>query len=240
MSFLNSAGLFNAIPDSGGTHQWDHVDLGAGALTDSIASLVGSINGPDVVSGKGTGDNHLDYVSGNVDNTELPSASQTELDHFVNNATGTYLQWINPDTTSTLACLLGNTYNSDTAGFAFGFDSGDYKAFTTNGSGDGSNVVTGGSPITGSWYPAAFVLDAGSVTVYEGDPANDYTLNSISLGSIVAKSNGIATNVRFGDTNDAGGDNPYDGGQDYAFVDSTVRSQSNLQSIVDETKQFYR
>ena len=44
-----------AIPDSGGTHQWNHLENGGTTLGDSIGTLDATINGATWTSGLGTG-----------------------------------------------------------------------------------------------------------------------------------------------------------------------------------------
>jgi len=61
MSFLNSAGLFNAIPDAEGLHEW-LLDEGSGTTAaDRVADADLSLSGPSWESGIGVGDYVLDF-----------------------------------------------------------------------------------------------------------------------------------------------------------------------------------
>ena len=51
----------NVIPDSGGTHQWNHLEKGGTTLGDAIGTLDATIDGATWTSGLGTGGAHLDY-----------------------------------------------------------------------------------------------------------------------------------------------------------------------------------
>jgi len=221
--------LWNAIPDSGGTHQWNHKEGSGTTLGDAIGSLNGTINGATWQTGAGTENTYLQY-DGTDDHTALGSASQTEFEHFANAETGTFFAWVNPDSSADAQCLFGNSFTGNTDGFGFGISSGSWVGGVTGG-----GFPAGGSVTTGSWIPVAFVIDSGTLTVHSGDPLSEQFSSAAGESGVTS----IATDVQLGDTNDAGGDNPYDGGMDIAWTDTAVWTQSELQSFVNDSSEFY-
>jgi len=245
MSFLNSAGLFDAITDSGGTHQWNTTQGSGTTLTDSIGTLDGDINGATWTTGKGTKNVHLDY-DGSNDTTNFGSASQSELRHFIEDGTGTILQWIRPDSTSTRFTSIGSELSSSTVGFGVEYNvskAGEVRWVGLNGSGsDLWDARSGDVLVSGEWQVVAMTVNgSGDALIYHAEDSSGYTLTqeaSDSYDTSRRVSSDLDDNVSLGFVTGQS-DFHFDGGIDLTFIDNSEQSQSVLQAFVDDTKQFY-
>jgi len=222
--------VFSAIPDSG-TNQWKHSAGSGTTLSDSIGNINGTINGATWQTGVGAGNAYLDY-DGVDDFTDLGSASQTAFKHFTEQGQGTWFMWINPDSVSS-GQVAGNSFALTVTGFGVRLDSGQLDVFVGNGS-DAISRATGGSISTGSWQPVAFTMDGSTTRAFVGDPISQVA--SDSVGSTTT--NDFGENVEFGRRADDG-TAEYDGGIDLSFADSVAKTQSELQSFIDDTADLY-
>jgi len=228
-----------AIPDSGGTHQWD-TDEGSGStLTDTIGSLDGSINGATWTTGEGTGGVYLDY-DGTDDFVDFGSASQSGLSHWSNDGAGTLLFWVYPrsgmdgDIQPIIAVDVGESSNT----FDLGFQDGGLR-FESNG-GDLYQIRDVGSMVIDEWQVIAASADGSELSLYHAT-APDYDLVEEATDSAGSTSSGdLGDNVVLGRDNNGGSpQRHWDGRIDWGFNDDVSRSQSDLQSLVDDTKGFY-
>lgn len=231
---LEPASVGSAIPDSGGDHQWN-TDEGSGStLADNIGGLDGTINGPTWQTGAGTGDVYLSY-DGNDDLVDLGSASRTAMTHWTENGTGTALFWVNPNNFNNNQHIFGGTVGADAVGFGYRIND-DQTVSVRIGDGSGTTMAaidTTATLATG-WSPIAITADGSTLRLFYGDPLSEIGSDSISGGT----TNDFTQNVAIGRNTDSG-INSFNGGIDIGFVDSVGQSQSELQSFVDNTSQFY-
>ena len=229
-------GTVSTIPDSGGTHQWNHLENGGTTLGDSIGTLDATINGATWTSGLGTGGGHLDYDG--VDDDSVLSGGASEFTHFTDAGTGTFFTWINPDTLDDSRVILGSTATTTEVGVYFAISGGDLRCslyYGTNegGFGVGTNAKASYPASAGEWAPVAFTADGSTLKVWAGDPITE-----------------IASDTLEGTTGSDWSNDPYfgygpltdyrhDGGMDLTFTDSDAWTQSELQSFVDDSREFY-
>lgn len=177
----------NTIPDSGGTHQWNHDEGSGTTLTDSIASLDGSINGATWESGAGADDVYLKY-DGSTDNTDLGLDSRSEFRHFVEDGIGSIFLWIRPATTSERFTVIGSGLKSENVNIAIELNddaNGDIRWVIHNS--ESTVWDTGGvtaSITAGEWQPIAATVDGvGAACVYRGNPSEEYVVSKVASDS---------------------------------------------------------
>lgn len=223
--------LPGAIPDSGGTHQWDHGEGTGSTLADSIGSLDGAINGATWVSvGQGY---FLDYDGGD-DYTDLGSGSTSAFTHFTELGTGTWFAIVNPDDVS-VGQLFSSTFATSVRGAGFRFNGGQLDAFLGDGNGNTIGRATGGSISTGSRVPLAVTADGSDLMAWVGDPISQVA--SDSLSNLTAGDWG--STVKIGRRGEESSEF-FDGGMGVSFTDASAWSQSELQSFIDSLGDFYQ
>ena len=225
----------DAIPDSGGTHQWDTNEGSGSTLADSIGALDGAINGATWQSGDGTDDVYLNY-DGIDDHVSLGPESQSEFTHFTDELEGTIFFWIKPtQLDGSTYTILGGSASSSEVGALFridGSDSLNWRGSSTNW----WNVQSSGIGLSeDSWQPVAATSDGSTARIYHGDPIDEKANGSLSGGS----SDDWTDPIEIGREARDGGQNPFEGGIDIGFVDDSARSTSELQNFVDDTRKFY-
>ena len=221
-----------AIPDSGGTHQWNHLENGGTTLGDSIGTLDATINGATWTSGLGTGGGHLVYDGANDDS--VLSGGASEFTHFTDAGTGTFFTWITPDTLADSRVILGSTATTTEVGAYFLITGGDLRCSLYYGTNGVETQAKASYPASaGEWAPVAFTADGSTLKVWAGDPITE-----------------IASDTLEGTTGSDWSNDPYfgygpltdyrhDGGMDLTFTDSDAWTQSELQSFVDDSREFY-
>ena len=225
-----------AIPDSGGTHQWN-TDEGSGSLlNDAIGTLDGDINGPTWTTGEGTEDVYLDY-NGVDQYVDLGDESRTAFKHFTENGEGTVFFWIKPSTIST-SFIFGNTSGIDEDGMLFRCE--DDGALRTSAYIDGNIVwsFVGDEDVydTDIWQPIAVTADGSTIRIWHGKTITEVGSDSINTSDTSESDWSLNVNIGRETRND---DLHFSGGIDLGWTDSIARSQSELQNFVDESKQFY-
>ena len=238
-SLRNVSVGIDAIPDSGGSHQWNHDEGEGTTLSDAIGGLDGAINGATWTSGAGTEDVYLDY-DGTDDFTDLGSGSRSALSHFVNDGAGTILFWINPDTiaSSGVNYIAGTAFTGSARSLIFAARDGDDWFFRATTSSDVVWDIQGGSADTNEWAAVAGVADGSDVFIYEAKPP-DYDVTQVASATVGDTEGGdLEQNVNIGRETD-NETRHWDGGIDLAFTDTSAKSQSELQTFVDDSKKFY-
>ena len=222
----------STIPDSGGTHQWNHLENGGTTLGDSIGTLDATINGATWTSGLGTGGGHLDYDG--ADDDSVLSGGASEFTHFTDAGTGTFFTWINPDTLDGYGVILGSTATRSEVGVYFAITGGDLRCSLFYGTSGVETMAKASYPASaGEWAPVAFTADGSTLKVWAGDPITE-----------------IASDTLAGSTGSDWSNDPYfgygpltgyrhDGGMDLTFTDSDAWTQNELQSFVDDSREFY-
>ena len=225
------------IPDSGGTHQYNATAGTGTTLEDVIGSLDGDIQGASWQSGIGAGDNYLLY-DGDTDQTELPG-SDSDLSHF-SIGQGTIFAWIRPDSRDRSPICGVSSSTSDAGGPYLDWEQD--EEFRVEWIIDNERYKIEASPgaPTETWFPVILTGDGsgGEAEGYWGDPTNNYELESLGTVSLPS-----ATEGNLDDTMLLGriraGEVTFDGGQDIVWFDDKKRSQSDLQSFVDDSKHLY-
>ena len=218
----------DAIPDSGGDHQWDYDDGEGTEVGDSIGSLTLNYTGISWVVNGGVGDAYAELDG--VD--DYASVDNDNFTHFISGPEGTVFLSARIDSPNDRRQLFGTERSGDNNNLSIEHTDGGYQSSLTIG---GTSVaVDGGSVPAGEWVVLAWVVDSNNVTLYEAAPP-DYDLTQINSGTTPpAGSGNWEFDVQFGREVD---DRRYhDGGFDYSFVDSNARNVSDLQTIVDDIK----
>lgn len=237
-SSLRNVQVGDAVPDSGGAHQWS-ADGGSGDLTDSIGSLTGVKNGWTWTSGAGTGNTYPLY-DGADDYTDLGSNSQSEYAHIVNTNTFTLFAVVKPENISGDEVIIGTDANGP--GFLFRFNSSDINYFVTSLNAGADNVDASSADIVNNeWQVVAITGDNTDYNFYHRSlEDNSDTLDNIGTSSVSrsTSSDGLNDNVSFGRSTGTN-DRYFQGGIDYVFTDTSARQQSALSSIANDLEQFY-
>lgn len=234
---LNGSENVNAIPDSGGTHQYNATAGSGTTLTDSIGSLNGSINGATWKSEAGAKDAYLDY-DGTDDRTEI-TGSASDLGHFINGH-GTLFAWIKP-TADQYGNFLDSggigTGNSGLVGITRQSD-GSLRTTANNQNGDGMWDISPSDKLSQNWRAVAMTADGSKARLFKTD-SND-TVSQIGSESIsnTQPDKDLKNDLHLGYDSDNSG-NQFAGGIDIVWTDSVAQSQSNIQLFVDGSKQFY-
>ena len=221
----------SVVPDSGGTHQWNTDEAEGTTLTDAIGELDGTINGATWTSGEGAGDVYLSY-DGTDDYTDLGADSRTELTHFTEDGEGTVFAWVNPDFSSDFRSILSSGASDDDVGILFrAIDSNEYQFTLIT---DGTSASVSGGNLESGWIPVAATADGSTARLFVGESMTEVGSDTITDST----TNDFTANVNIGRTTEQ--DTHYwDGGIDIVWTDNQARTQSFLQSFVDDSKQFY-
>ena len=227
----------SVIPDSGGTHQWNS-DKGSGTTWgDSIGTLDGSISGPTWVTGSGgAGDAYLSS-DGESDFIDIPN-SASEFGHWMEGK-GTWFAWVNFDETTAEYIFDANDAfagNNSSVGFRYDFQSSALRAIATNSGGTNIFDLNGGNPTTGAWRAVALTGDGSTARIFLSD-SNDNLTEPANTSISNTETADLNSDVRVGDSIPASVS--VDGDYDIHWTDNVARSQSDLQSFVDETKNLY-
>lgn len=238
-----AARVLDAIPDSGGTNQWNYSEGSGSAVSDYIGSLDASFSSLTWNGTAGVGGYYGD-LDGTNDYGDLGTASRSELSHFVNSGTGTLFSWVY-FTGDSEGMIIGNFVDNtvrsfffrawDTAndGLAFGMSTG-------SGSYDILIEQTGQLP-TNEWRAVAATCDGSNASMYVAEPSDDYTVTEVGTDTVSGTASGDlqSYNVHLG-AGEGGGTRLWEGGLDLQFTDNTAWSESELQSFVDDSKGFYQ
>ena len=230
----------SAIPDSGGTHQWNYDEGSGDTFADSIATLDGTlVNNPSWASDAGAGGSYV-VLNGTDQYGDLGSESRTEFTHFTENGVGTWAKWIKPANTTDRMSVAVSTSDSAFVGTELRVDSGEVQWRCYTGDGNFPWVSDGGSYSADDWIFVAGTADGSDAFTYLAEPP-DYDVlqvgsDEINTGELTSQD--FDNNVEIGrSAND--GSNHFEGGIGLDFTDNSSRTQSNLQEWVDDTKGFY-
>lgn len=234
----------NAIPASGGTHQWNHGEGSGTTLTDSIASLDGSINGSTWISGAGTNDVHLKY-DGEDDYTDLGSDSRSKFRHFVEDGEGTIFYWTKPDQISTRVSAISSSLSTSDVGVSIEYNwnsDGEIRWMSVNRNKEiWDTQGTNSALIADEWQPIAVTVDGSTAHVYQGNPSDDYSVSEVAADTFSTDdliSSNLDHNVALG-RHQQSSDFYFDGAMDLLFIDTAVWSQSEIQSFAEDSKGYY-
>lgn len=233
-------GVGSAIPDSGGTHQWNFDEGSGTTVADYIGSLDGTVNGATWQTGAGVGDAHLS-LDGSNDYIDLPG-SQSEVTYFHNQGEGTLAIWIYPeDASSGLQMLYGTEFTSRKPNVSIDIRDGNQTTFTVgtgSGTSDVARIDASYFPPLNEWTFIAGTMDGSTMRLYEAESSN-YNLNQIGSDSVSTTGGGdLVRSINIG-AEQNGSQRFFEGSMDLPFIDNQGRSESDLQQWVDDTKEFY-
>ena len=234
---------YSAIPDSEGTHQWDYVEGSGTLVEDQIGNLDADFTDITWRDDAGAGGFYAE-LDGSNDYADLGQESRSSLSHFVNDAEGTLFAWVKPlgFADDDFNAIYGGDLSSSTRTIFYGIDTRDgektlYSSISNGNSGEGLTdaVINFG---TDEWAVVAFTSDGSTMRNYEA-VGPDFDLVERESGPVPNTASGdLEKNVTIG-VSDEGSQRHWNGGVDLMFTDSIARSQSELQSIVDDSKAFY-
>ena len=232
----------DAIPDSGGDHQWDKDEGSDSTIADSIGTLDGTlVNNPSWADDAGAGGFYIDY-NGTDQYADLGSDSRSELRHFTDDGKGTLFAWVNPDDVSGQNMIIGSSISTGDTAPGFGLvilDDGDIRFVgVTDTEGEVPWDITASDVIgTGDgWVPVAGTLDGSTARIYVGDGMTEEASGPIDSGDL--ESNDLEHNASI--AREARDDQRhFDGGIDLVWTDNVERSQSDLQDFVNDSEDFY-
>ena len=225
-----------AIPDSGADHQWNYTTGSGTTVEDTIADLDLSYTSiSDWPTDAGAGGTYA-----KLDETDDADVGDDKFTHFFENKEGTYLLWAFIDSgwsdggkPTRSPWGTGRTSTNTNIGFEWRDD--EYAAALTI---DGNfNDVSGGtvSDHEGEWVASALVADGSNWRLYLATPG-DYNVSELGSTSISGSDSGTwSQNLLFG----ADSNNVFEGGTDIQFVDSDAWTESEIQSFVNDSKEFY-
>ena len=238
-SLRNVSVGIDAIPDSGGTHQWNKDEGDGSEVADGIGSLDGTINGASWASDAGAGGFYLDYDSTD-DYVEILTGTYSDFNHFTESGEGTFAIWLRPDTIGRYD-LIGGGRSSDlvNAGMRIN-DDGSWQFWAFDGSGNSIWDIAGSSATSDEWQFVAGTADGSTARIYEAKAGDNYDVSEVASASI--DSGNFTTNdwdIDFDLGRDGRDLHYFDGGLDMPWTDDSVASESRLQEWVDDTKEFY-
>ena len=224
------------IPDSGGTHQWNADEGSESTLADAIGNLTGTRSTPEWRSDAGVGGHYLHF--GGEDAVTLENGGRSELSHWINDGVGTYVCWINRDETGTRHMLVGGNRESGKKELSISIEDDDSISADMHTSNGKPIDVSGGSVLDDGWVCIAVTADGEDCFIYHTD--ENHHLDQKSSASIETddlESGDLDDDVQFGErTSDSDG---LVGGFDVPWFDDVGRSETDLQSFVDDSKQFF-
>jgi hypothetical protein len=224
------------IPDSGADHQWNFVSGSGTTVNDQNGSLDANFSGLSWGGSAGAGDT-FGLLDGVDDSADLGSTGVTELSHWTENGKGTTLMWINPDDSTNAQGVFGaGSPGASLVGFGTQIFNGNFRAFLSNGT---SNTVLSSSINTDEWQAWAAVADGSDFIWYKATPGNNYDITQVDSESVKTTTDSWTNNPYFG-FDPTASDRYFDGGFDIIFNDITDWTVSELQSFVDDTKEYYQ
>jgi hypothetical protein len=235
--------VFKGIPDSGADHQWNYVEGSGTTVADNIGSLDADwSDGITWVGGPGAKGVHAS-LDGNDDYGDLGTASRSEFRHFVDAQQGTLFSWLRIDSFDKQRLEIIGSGAGGIPGFDLYFENAGagsgYSFRLGDNTTDGGPLRAGSLPPTGEWIVTAATISGNTTRVFEALPSTDYSVIEVaSAGSPSSVNSDLDFKVSIGRRTSNNGRH-FNGDFDIQFVDSVARTQSQLQSFVDDTKQFY-
>ncbi len=229
----------NDILDSGGKHQWNWTEGSGTTVVDNNGSLDLSFTGLTWSTGFGT-ESTFGVLDGTDDYADLNTSSWTNL---INNSFGTVSMWIQPQNDNGAAQVLAGsqlTSSDNNFDISIVYSVPEYR-FSVTSTEDAT--VKGGDPTgdVNDWINlTAVVGDGGTNYLYIARPGNSYSVSQLGSTATQTSTSGdwstapsigreAAYNQRF-----------YHGAMDISFFDTAALTQSDVQSWVDNTKEFYQ
>ena len=236
-SLRNVSVIIDAIPDSQGEHQWDTVEGSGSLVEDVIGDLDADFTGLSWVEGEGTNDVYS-VLNGTDEFADMGTNAFTS---FITDGEGTLLRALKVDSNASGA-LAPFASNNTTSGNNFStrvnLSDNEYSfALTVDGV---FEAIAGGTPKIDEWVILAFVQDADGVHIYEAPASDNFNVSKVATSGDDPSAGTGEWDDSVSIGRETAGDRWYfDGGHDYAFYDSIGRSQSDIQSIVDDLAGYY-
>lgn len=236
----DGAVLWSAIPDSGGTHQWNWTAGSDTTVSDQIGNLDLNFTGLDWNTGAGTKDT-FGLLDGVDDYAGLGTDAFISL---INDAEGTIQQWVRPDNNNDgVQSIIASKFTDETRDMFFGiaYDVDSYRFAVSDSTNVNSTNITSGDPTNdvGDWINLAAVHgDGGTSRLFIARPP-DYDLTELGTDSTIDSESGEWNNEVSVGRETYGDKRYFEGGIDIGYFDTAARSQSSLQNWIDDTKSFY-
>lgn len=236
--FISATGQ-PAIPDSGGTHQWNYTAGSGTTVADTDGSL--DLNYTGLSWGSGAG---LNSTYGDLDGTnDAAEIASSELTHFLSSQQGTVFMWVLVPNNSAINELFTtqNVGSGNNIRLALDLRSGEdhYDTRITIDSND--NAITGlgdAGAQKGNWVALALVADGTDLRFFVAEPSG-YDVTQLGSTQISGSSTGNWDH-NIGVGKDTGNDFRYHGGGfDITWVDDTGWAESKLQNYVNGTESYY-
>ena len=222
--------LPDAIPDSGGDHQWNFEEGSATNVKDSIGSLDAPFTDITWESGAGAGDVH-GVLDGTDDYANL--GTQSAFTHLINDGVGSVAWWVKIDSDSDQYAVLGTQLSEQTTSFGFWVDTGSPKFTMSDGSGAYAVDVSGGSFAADMWHMMGARLDGDECHIYaDGELVVSETIDNTTTGEWATY------NVHIG-AFDGGSNRLYGGGIDIGFVASVDIGDQGMIDWYNDTEGLF-
>lgn len=228
-----------AIPDSGGTHQWNFSDSPDLTVDDSIGMLNAPFTDLTWESGFGV-DGTYASLDGVDDAADLGSASRTEFNHWTDSGQGTIAMWVRKDDTdSSLDCFFVSANSGNNNSVAFQDEGDGNLMLRIGGTGNIQDAQSGTGALTsGTWIFVAGTADGSNSYVYYAT-VNDSSISQVGSTSLTAPGGDLANNVGLG-FDQKEGSRYFAGDMSLSYVNSTADTQSELDSWFNDTKEFFQ
>lgn len=219
----------SAIPDSGGTHQWNVSEGNGTTVADSIGTLDGTTNATWTAE-TALGDTTLTYDATD-DFTDLGTASRSALSYIWEGAAATISVWFKWDGSGGDNVIFGNEQTGSGQGFLLLKDTNDALSFRVMQS---QSNINGGTITSGEWTMASVTKATnGDTEIYLDD-------TQVASGNVTTNPGDAQDfNICFGAA-DEGADRQFVGEIDLAFVDDANRGSQGIQDWYNETKEIYQ
>ena len=229
--------VIDDIVDSEGDHQWDTIEGSGTLVEDTIGNLNADFTGLNWETGAGTDD--VFSVLNGVD--EFADMGEDAFTSFITDSEGTLFRALKVDSDASGA-LAPYASRSTSSGNNFStrvdLEDNEYS-FDLAVDGVFENIA-GGTPKIDEWVILAFVQDADGMHIYEAPASDDFNVSRVATSSDDPSAGTGEWDDSVSIGRETGFDRWYfDGGHDYGFYAPAGRSQSNLQSIVDDLAGFY-
>ena len=226
-----------AIPDSQGDHQWDTIEGSGTLVEDTIGNLNADFTGLNWQTGAGTND--VFSVLNGVD--EFADMGADAFTSFITDAEGTLFRAlkVDSDASGSLSPYASqNTSSGNNFSTRVNLTDNEYSfSLAVDGV---FETIAGGTPKVDEWVILAFVQDAEGMHIYEAPASDNFNFSQVATSSNDPSAASGQWNNSVSIGRETGNDRWYfDGGHDYGFYAPAGRSQSNLQSIVDDLAGFY-
>ena len=229
----------SVVPTSGADHQWNYTNGSGKLVEDVIGDASADYSGLSWGSDSGPR-NTYGVLNEEDDIADLGTSTASDWIHFVSQQKGTLFAWIAPNNITETQYIISAGYDGSQSNRSISFRLNDDAIEINVFDGVGNKLYehSGGSIETSDWSVVAMVVDGDTSKLYIAK--NDtYNITEVSSSSVSSDqgSGDLDGNVKFGDAEFS--DGAYGGGKSITFKDSGAWSESELQSFIDDTKNYF-